>query len=370
MTLDGIHVNLLWCAAGRVGGSEEYLVRQLVGLPDGMNVTLHLGRVLAESRPELARHRREVARANVDRRIIRIPVEHTVLAAATRRASVVHHGGGTMPGLRPRVPTVLTIHDLQYRRFPHYFSTARRAYLQAVMPRSARSATVIATPTAHVADDVAESFGIDRSRIVVVPHGIPSVNVSDEVVAEIRRSHLGEGEGRLIVYPAITHPHKGHQLLLEAMARWPEKSDRLVLIGGVGSAEAQVQADITRLGLDDRVLRLGRVPGPERDALIAAADLIVFPSEEEGFGAPVMEAMAAGTPVIASRIGALSEVVGEAGVVVDREPDAFVDAMKRVLADPDPWVQQGLERSAQFSIEASGLALMEAYREAMERGGR
>lgn len=365
-----VHVNLLWCAPGRVGGSEEYLVRQLVGLPESASCAVHLGRSLAAARPELARHDVIVHRANVDRRSIRIPIEHSTLAWATRRAGLVHHGGGTLPLVRPPVPTLLTIHDLQYLRFPQYFSRSRLTYLQSMMPRSARAATMIATPTAHVADDVAHAFGIDRDRIVVVPHGVPNVEVSSEEVRSIRQRFMGGSTGRLMVYPAMTHPHKGHQLLLDVMARWPHGDDRLVLIGGEGAVEREVRESIVSLGLTDRVIRAGRLPARERDVLMAAGDLMVFPSEEEGFGAPVIEAMAAGTAVVCSRIGALTEVVADAGVIAERTVDGLMEGMEQALSTLDVWVARGRQRAEVFSLAASGRALADAYRVAMDRGQR
>ena len=177
------HVNLLWCAHQRVGGSEEYLIRQLAGLQHALSehdepeisCTVHLGRRLAAERRELDSFAQVVSRCDVDRQATRVAIEHTALARATRAADLVHHGGGTLPIVRSSTPTVLTIHDLQYLKFPQYFSSSRRRYLQAMMPRSARVATTITTPTVHVADDVARSFSVDREKIVVVPHGVPTL---------------------------------------------------------------------------------------------------------------------------------------------------------------------------------------------------
>ncbi|MGB1724365.1 MAG: hypothetical protein ACPHJ1_08905, partial [Ilumatobacteraceae bacterium] len=124
-------VNLLWCAHGRVGGSEEYLVRQLDGLADvapEISCDLHLGKPLAEAHPSLRRHRLRTTGLDVDRRAIRIPVEHTALAIGSRGADLVHHGGGTAP-LWGRGPRVVTVHDLQYLRLPQYFTRARLTYL-------------------------------------------------------------------------------------------------------------------------------------------------------------------------------------------------------------------------------------------------
>ena len=364
-----VHINLLWCAPGRVGGSEEYLVRQLMALRraevpvNDLACTVHLGERLAEARPELSGCYRRVVHLDVDRRAVRIPFEHTALAWRTRRADVVHHGGGTIPIVRPRVPTVLTVHDLQYRRFPQYFSRGRLAYLRAMMPRSARAATVVATPSAHVAADVVDAFDIDAARTVVVPHPVEIPVPDPALVDEVRRRYAGAG--RLFVFPAITHPHKGHLRLLEAIAHhWPDPDDRLVLIGGEGSEEPAVLGAIDRLGLGGRVVRPGRVAAPERDALLAAADLVVFPSEEEGFGAPVVEAMTLGTPVVCSDIPALAEVTGGAAVLTALDPEAIADGMRAALGRSADLVALGRWRAMAFSPEAAGAALATSYRQA------
>ena len=123
-----VAVNLLWLAPGRVGGSEQYLVRQLAGLPAGSGIALRLmvQRPFVTAHPALSsRWPVEVWPLDKDWRGARIVAEHTWLAARTRSADVVHHGGGTVPIAAPR-PIVLTIHDLQYLAHPQYFSRARR----------------------------------------------------------------------------------------------------------------------------------------------------------------------------------------------------------------------------------------------------
>ena len=360
-------VNLLWCAHGRVGGSEEYLVRQLTGLADvatDITCELHLGTGLAAAHPALARHRLATTRLDVDRRAVRIPAEHTTLALATRGADLVHHGGGTAP-LWGRSPRVVTVHDLQYLRLPQYFSRARLTYLRAMMGQSIRRATVITTPTAHVAATVTEAFGIDPERIVVVPHGVPVADVATADIAETRRTHLGDTEGRLVVLPAITHPHKGHLRLIDAFTRWSRPDDRLVLIGGAGAAEERVAAAISASGISDRIARPGRVSEHERDALIAAADLVVLPSEEEGFGAPVVEAMAAGTAVVVSDIPALVEIAAGAAVIAADSDNALVEALDEAITDRVRLEVAGRERAARYTLEASGRALASAYRRAV-----
>ncbi len=123
---------------------------------------------------------------------------------------------------------------------------------------------------------------------------------------------------------------------------------------------------ITDLGLEGRVVRPGRVPSADRDGLIALADALVFPSEYEGFGAPVVEAMALGTPVICSDQPALAEVVGDAGVVLPRDADAWAGALDLVGQRRAAMVTAGRARARAFTAARSGAALAAAYRLAAE----
>jgi alpha-1,3-rhamnosyl/mannosyltransferase len=360
-----IAVNLLWLAPGRVGGSEQYLTRQLAGLPDDsqLAVTVFCQPAFVDAHPALAaRFTVALAPLGRDWRWTRIVAEHTWLTARTRSADVTHHGGGTVPVGAPG-PTLLTIHDLQYLQHPEYFSKARLAYLRAMMPRSARRASVIATPSGFVRETVVDAYGVPAERVVVVPHGVPDAAV-DEHVAESVRRHFRLGERPYLVYPAITHPHKGHATLVDMMTKLGDETV-LVLIGGSGAADAVVDRRIEESGVGDRVVRTGRVTDAERDALIAGARAMVFPSEYEGFGAPLVEAMVLGTPVVCGSHPAMREVVDSAAVVVD-EPtgEAWADGVSEALARRVELVEAGHARRQAFTVAASGLALEGAYRQA------
>lgn len=172
-----------------------------------------------------------------------------------------------------------------------------------------------------------------------------------------------------MVYPAITHPHKNHRFLLELMARhWTDPDLRLVLLGGRGAAEDDVAGDIVRLGLEQRVIRAGRVCDADRDGLVAAADALVFPSEYEGFGAPAVEAMALGAPVICSDQPALADVVGDAGLVLPLDLEAWADALDVVAARSHELREAGHQRARAFTTERSGAAVAAAYDLAMQVG--
>jgi glycosyltransferase involved in cell wall biosynthesis len=364
-----VAVNLTWLAPGRVGGSEQYLTRQLAGLPDdsGTDVRLFAASTLADAHPELARrYPIETMPLRGDVRGGRLVAEHTWLAVRTRRADVVHHGGGTAP-LIGRRPIVLTVHDLQYLEFPHYFSRARRAYLRAMMPQSVRRAAVVTTPSAFVKGTVVDAFGVDPERVHVVPHGLPAAaQVTPEAIVAVR-AEFGLGDRPYLVYPAITHPHKGHSVVIDMLAHGADldPSLLLVLVGGEGSAESSLRAQIERSGVGDRVVRPGRVSDHTRDVLIAGASALVFPTEYEGFGAPLIEAMLLGTPVVCSARAAVPEVAGDAAiVVVDADPQRWARAVTDAIDRGSSLRQAGFERARGYSLAVSGAALLDAYRAA------
>ncbi len=360
-----VAVNLLWCVPGHVGGSEEYLVRQMLGLAEITSEfvpTLYTVAGFAAAHRDLAEAFRVVV-APIDgtNRARRVLAEHDWLAKRTRSAELVHHGGGTVP-VRGSRPTVLTIHDLQYLTYPQYFSSVKRAYLDWAMPRSARRADVIAVPTAFVRDTVVQAYGVQPDRVVIVPHGLESTvgaTATDEVDV---RARFNLGSGRVVVLPAVTHPHKGHLFLLRLLAeRWTDPNLRLVLTGGQGAADPDVSEAIDRLGLTARVVRTGRVSAADRDGLIKLASAMAFPSEYEGFGAPIIEAMALGTPVICSDQTCLPEVAGDAAIVVPLHIDAWAGALDAAVSRRDELVAAGLERAAHFTAAASARALVTAY---------
>jgi len=366
LSLPSVLVNLLWCVPGRVGGSEEYLVRQLIGLGElpepHWRPTAAVARGMAAAHPELAAVA-EVLEPSFrsDSRARRIVGEATWLRRHSGTAALVHHGGGTAP-VHARQPYVLTIHDLQFRTYPQYFSRLKRAYLGALIPPSVRRAAVVAVPSDYVRDSVVSAFGVAEERVMVVPHGIEPGLAADATPAGELRERYRLGDGPIIVYPAVTHPHKRHDFLLQMMRdHWPEPGLRLVLTGGQGLADAAVAACT-----DPRVRRLGRVPAADRNGLLAMADALVFPSQYEGFGAPLIEAMTLGAPVICSDATCMPQIVGDAGLVRPLRPEAWVDVLDEVRARRGELVAAGHRRAADFTTRASGAALAAAYARALQ----
>jgi glycosyltransferase involved in cell wall biosynthesis len=362
-------VNLMWCVAGQVGGSEDYLVRQLLGLashPPEFVPTLYCLASFADAHPELvALFPVVVAPITGESRPRRVLAEHGWLARRTRGADLVHHGGGTAPR-RTNDRFVLTIHDLQYLTYPQYFSSAKLRYLRRVVRTSVSRARVVTVPSDYVKASVVDAFGGDPDRVVVVSHGVDDRLGAHEPDEFALRRDYGLGSGPVLVYPAVTHPHKNHRFLLQLMAEhWTDPELRLVLIGGEGAAELEVRNDIARLGLERRVVRPGRVPAADRDGLLQIAEALVFPSEYEGFGAPVIEAMTLGTPVVCSDRAALPEVTADGGLVLPLDIDAWADVPARVRAEREHLVAAGRRRALRFTAAASGASLIRAYRQAM-----
>ena len=355
---------MTWCVPAGVGGSEEYLCRQLLGLsPDDFAVTIYAPQGFGQSHLDLQNiHRIVELPHRSSSRARRVISESTWLYRRTSDSAIVHHGGGTIP-LRYRRPTLLTIHDLQYVDFPGYVRRHKLLYLRSIMPRSAHRADLIAVPTQFVKETVERAYDISPDKIVVVPHGVePSLGRESTSEQELRQK-FQLGDRPIVVMPAMTHPHKGHHFILDVMeTSWGNQGVRLVLIGGAGGAEKTVLRRVSNAPLRSSVSKLGRVSNADRDGLLKMAYALVFPSEFEGFGAPVIEAMVLGVPVITSDQACLPEVVGDAGMVLPLNVEVWSMALSTLDKHREELVRKGLQRAQLFTSAASGTALACAYR--------
>ena len=370
-TTPRVAINLTWCVSGRVGGSEEYLVRQLLGMAAigaPYDITVFAPRGFGAAHPELSALMSIVeARTDSHSRPLRVVVENTWLARRTQSFDLVHHGGGTLP-TRGNAATVLTIHDVQFLTYPEYFTALKLRYLRSRVPASVKRATVVAVPSRYVGDSLMAAYGLAPSTVHVVRHGMEESLGATSTGATELRNRFGLGDSRVLVFPAITHPHKNHDFLLELLAHeWRNEDVVIVFAGGEGLAEEQVMSRARELGVADRIRRIGRVGANDRDGLIKLADALVFPSKYEGFGAPVIESMALGTPVIASNETALAEVVGDAGLALPLTREAWAQALTRVRQERDDMVRRGRAHAARFTNQESARDLCIAYDAALAR---
>ena len=367
-----VGMNLLWLLPGVAGGAERYAIRLLRALADeardDVDVTILCNRRFPAAHGELtARYPTAVAPIDGASRALRIAMESTWLAreGSRRDLRLIHHPNDVIPWFRTR-PSALTIHDLRAMAGGQVLTRSHAAYLRARVPSSARAAAVVMTPSDHVRQQVLDRFGLDPARVLVVSApvlpGPDHANSSDPPPVA----------GRYFVYPAATHRHKNHAVLLEAFAdvAGDDPDVRLVLTAVPGNGETEVETSIRRLGLGDRVRRLGRISDGDLDRLLAGAVGLVYPSRYEGYGLPLTEAMAVGCPVIASSATALPEVVGDAGLLVDPDDVAgWTDAMLRLLDDGTlraRLIAAGRERTRGLTPNETARRLVAAYRLAID----
>jgi glycosyltransferase involved in cell wall biosynthesis len=267
--------------------------------------------------------------------------------------------------VRPRVPAAITLHDVTFvlRRT---FSRTTTVGMKEIMLRAARRADALLAPSAATRDEICAVFGLDPASVAVAPHGAgrpPDVEPMPE--AELRERH-GLGERRVVLCVAAKRPHKNQGLLLRALEHLDD--DVVVVMAGHAEPyEEELRADAARLGVEDRVRFLEFVPDAELEGLWRLADCAAFPTLGEGFGLPVIEAMARGVPVACSDLPVLREVGGEvAHYFTPGDPAAAAAAIEAAWADAAARTA-GPRRAARFTWEESARLHWQAYERALAR---
>jgi alpha-1,3-rhamnosyl/mannosyltransferase len=244
--------------------------------------------------------------------------------------------------LRSPCPGVVTVHDLSFARNPELMGSRDRFVFRRMVPRAVRDAVRVLTVSERTKRDLVELYGVPPAKIVVAPNGIDPVFTP------------GEGPRDFVLAVGAIQRRKNQLAALDAAN---EVGLPLVVVGP--EKDRAVADELRRRGA-----RLEGYVEPERLArLYRSAACLVQPSRFEGFGLPVLEAMASGTPVVAAREPALEEVAGEAAVFVDE--DGFADGIRQALADRDRLVWEGLERARHFSWRATAERTLAVYREAL-----
>lgn len=296
-------------------------------------------------------------------RAVRVLGEHTLLPVAARRAGIelLHNTLNTAPAV-PTLPQVTTIHDVIYKRFPE---TAGRlnAGVALLVPLAARRSRLVLTDSDASKRDLVELLGLQPERIAVTPLGpgllMPETPVPED---EVRRC-LELGDGPIVLTVAARRPHKNLGRLLEAFAR-VETDAVLVVPGFETSFERELRSQA-----GDRVRFTGWLRDELLDGLYRAATCVVLPSLAEGFGLPVLEAMARGTPVACSNVSALPEVAGDAAVYFDPlDVDAIAATLRRLLSDEalrQSLAAAGLERARAFTWESAARLTLSGYEGAL-----
>jgi alpha-1,3-rhamnosyl/mannosyltransferase len=355
-----IAVNLLWCVPGDVGGSEEYLVRQLLGLAEAeprFRVTLYVVEGFAETHRDLTRlFPTVVAPFDGASRARRIAGETTWFRKQTSSAVLRHHGGAAdvrHPPCAARFTTCNTDH-------PEILAQPRM-YLAATIGMSVRRARVVTVPSDYVRGSVVEAYGADPSKVRVVPHGFEPELLRDITAEDELRARFSLGDGRVIVYPAVTNRHKNHKFLIRLLdSHWRDPDLRLVFIGGSGPPRKKCNEPATRGSESWAVSR-------RQIATVSSAWPRQWCSRvSTRDSAPLIEAMALGCPVIASDSTCIPAILDGAGLVLPLAVDLWSDALERAERDRARMIAAGLRRATAFTARASGEALAEAYTAALE----
>ena len=276
------------------------------------------------------------------------------LRALRMGAAVLHVPGGAPGPLASPVKAVVTVHDLAPTRDPSLLPHARsRWYWGRMVPRAARRAHAVLVPSAATKRDVVSLAGVAEARVHVAPWGVPLDlhDGADHASAEAVRATHGLPE-TYVLYVGTIDRRKDYRALLGAVARL-DPAIALVIAGHVIAGRTDFPEEVVRLGLGPRVRTLGYVSTRDLPALYRGAAAFVYPSFYEGFGFPVLEAMACGVPVVTYRTTSLPEVAGDAAILLDPPvaPETLADAITRVMRDPDlrrDLVARGHARVASF----------------------
>jgi len=254
-------------------------------------------------------------------------------------------------------PLVVTVHDLAFLHDPTHFTRHGVRVMEHSLAATRERAALVLTPSATTAADC-EAAGIDAARLRVIPHGVDALPVTSDDLHRVRTSHdLPE---RFVLFVGTIEPRKNLARLARAVARLPDPIP-LVVAGADGWGAAR--AELSAVGGAD-VRFLGFVDADELAALYSAATVFAYPSEREGFGLPVAEAMAHGAAVVTSRGTSTEEVAGGAAVLVDPfDVDAIASGLERALADTDRLSVESLRRAGELSWEVSAELTLAAYRD-------
>jgi glycosyltransferase involved in cell wall biosynthesis len=371
-----VGLNLIYLVPGETGGMEVY-ARELIpallaAAPSDVRFTAFVNREAAASEGPWG----ELLPA------ITVPVssrsrpqwvagEQALLAPLARRAGVelMHSLASTAPAWGP-FRRVVTIHDLIYARFPEAHSGLRDKGMRVLVPLASRRSHRTIVDSESTRDDLVRLLGASPDRIDVVPLGLGAVSRAQPLAEQGVRARFGLGGRDILLSVSAKRPHKNLVTLIDALAAIPPESRPVLVIPGYPTWHEQELRDHTaRIGVARDVQFLGWLTESELEGLWAIAKAFAFPSLYEGFGLPVLEAMARGVPVACSSASSLPEVAGEAALLFDpHDKAAIVQALTRLLADGslrERLRERGLARAREFTWQRTAEGTLASYARAL-----
>lgn len=352
-----------------VGYYTEHLLQHAAALGGDDEITVFSNTGISTSMPLPARVRTAVSGGSLPRALwMQV---HAPRMLRRMRADVVHFTNGMVP-LVTAAPTVVTIHDMSLTLYPEFHPLRRVCLNRPFVNVAARRASAIITVSESARRDIVRLYGIEASRVHVVHEAAaPAFRVIHDPfeLQRVRQRH-GLAE-RFILYVGTIEPRKNLPTLIDAFARRRAAGDlphQLVCVGPYGWLSDDIDAQIDRLNIRDAVRFTGYVPFDELPAIYNLAEMFVFPSVYEGFGLPVVEAMACGTPVVTGSVAALNEVAGDAAARVEvLDASALGDALVGLAMNRErreELSRLGLLRAQAFSWQRAAAETLKVYRQA------
>ncbi len=289
----------------------------------------------------------------------------------TGPVSLFHATDFVLPPTFPSIPTVLTVHDLSFVRVSDSASPALKQYLDVVVPRSVSRSTHILADSQATANDMMTLYGVSPNKVTVLLSGVNSrfaQSIVDVGLMTTRKKYLLDNFPYIFTVGTV-QPRKNYIRLIQALVQLRTKGIdiHLVIAGGKGWLDNPIYRAIEENHMQAFVHFIGFANDEDLPALYKNATCLAFPSLYEGFGLPVLEAMAAGIPVLTSNVSSLPEVAGDAAITVDPyDLEAITDGLKRLILDTElrnMLIQKGLARAQEFTWEKSARQLLGIYQD-------
>jgi glycosyltransferase involved in cell wall biosynthesis len=363
-----VGLNLLFLVPGETGGMDVYarrLVPALAAVRPDVDWVAILPAEAAEV--DLGSGVRPVRTTVTARsRARRVLAEQMLIPRLAHRHGVeLLHSLASSAPVRAPAPQVVTIHDVNYTTAPRAHTAAMRAGQRVVVPLAARATDRIISVSAFARDALVAELGVDPARVDVVHNGggLPPGPATPEPKL---RARLGLGDAPFVLSVSARRPHKNLERLVAALARLQAQPAPLLVVPGYPSSfDAELMRVATGHGVAERVRLLGWVDDADLEGLYRAAAVFAFPSLAEGFGLPVLEAMARGVPVACARASSLPEIAGDAAHYFDPLAiDAIAAALDKLLADREAaarLAQAGRERARWFTWERAAEGTLRCY---------
>lgn len=292
-----------------------------------------------------------------------LPVE-----AFTGRVDLYHATDFTLPPTLSETRRLLTVHDLSFVRVPETASPRLKAYLDAVVPRSVRRSQHIIADSQATKKDLIELYNVPEQKVTTILSGVNShfAPVTDTEKLKAVRARYGIGDKPFIFSIGTVQPRKNYARLIQALAHIRQQHDViLVIAGGKGWLEDPIYQTLDHLHMRESVRFIGFADDEDLPALYSAARCLAFPSLYEGFGLPILEAMACGTPVLTSNVSSMPEAAGDAALLIDpNDLEDITNSLERLLWDEMLRAilqQRGFERVRHFTWERAAGEIAQVY---------